>query len=51
MKGGGKWGERGREVGIGYPPVHPLKHSIIKGLQCKWQEGPLKVPFYTSLLI
>ena len=24
MKGGGKWGERGREVGIGYPPVHPL---------------------------
>ena len=28
-KGGGKWGERGREVGgrelgIGYPPVHPL---------------------------
>ena len=24
VKGGGKWGERGREVGIGYPPVHPL---------------------------
>ena len=24
LKGGGKWGERGREVGIGYPPVHPL---------------------------
>ena len=31
-RGGGKWGgkgegsggERGREVGIGYPPVHPL---------------------------
>ena len=21
--GGGKWGERGREVGVGYPPVHP----------------------------
>ena len=25
VKEGGKWGERGREVGIGYPPVHPLK--------------------------
>ena len=24
VRGGGKWGERGREVGIGYPPVHPL---------------------------
>ena len=24
VKGGGKWGERGREVGVGYPPVHPL---------------------------
>ena len=23
-RGGGKWVERGREVGIGYPPVHPL---------------------------
>ena len=23
-RGGGKWGERGREVGVGYPPVHPL---------------------------
>ena len=23
-RGGGKWDERGREVGIGYPPVHPL---------------------------
>ena len=23
-RGGGKWGERGREAGIGYPPVHPL---------------------------
>ena len=26
-RGGGKWGERGREVGIGYPPVHPLGHD------------------------
>ena len=25
VKGGGKLGERGREVGVGYPPVHPLK--------------------------
>ena len=23
-KGGGKWGERGKELGMGYPPVHPL---------------------------
>ena len=22
-RGGGKWGERGREVGIGYPPCPP----------------------------
>ena len=28
MKGGGKWGETGREVGIGYPPVHPLNMSL-----------------------
>ena len=26
-RGGGRWGERGREVGIGYPPVHPLNTS------------------------
>ena len=29
-RGGGKWGERGREVGVGYPPVHPLI-SVTKG--------------------
>ena len=23
-EGGGKWGKRGRELGMGYPPVHPL---------------------------
>ena len=23
-EGGGKWGERGRELGMGYPPVLPL---------------------------
>ena len=23
-EGGGKWVERGRELGMGYPPVHPL---------------------------
>ena len=26
-EGGGKWGERGRELGMGYPPVHPLIHK------------------------
>ena len=26
-RGGGKWGERGREVGVGYPPVHPLNNA------------------------
>ena len=26
-RGGGKRGERGREVGIGYPPVHPLQYG------------------------
>ena len=25
-EGGGKWGERGRELGMGYPPVHPLRN-------------------------
>ena len=25
-RGVGKWGERGREAGIGYPPVHPLSN-------------------------
>ena len=38
--GGGKWGrggklgERGREVGIGYPPVHPLtkQETLPKGV-------------------
>ena len=28
-KGGGKWGERGRELGMGYPPVHPLVYGLI----------------------
>ena len=27
-EGGGKWGERGRELGMGYPPVHPLKENV-----------------------
>ena len=27
VKGGGKWGERGREVGVGYSPVHPLMYA------------------------
>ena len=28
-EGGGKWGERGRELGMGYPPVHPLLTLMI----------------------
>ena len=28
-EGGGKWGERGRELGMGYPPVHPLNTAIV----------------------
>ena len=27
-EGGGNWGERGRELGMGYPPVHPLINRI-----------------------
>ena len=27
-EGGGKWGERGRELGMGYPPVHPLLNNM-----------------------
>ena len=26
-EGGGNWGERGRELGMGYPPVHPLHYG------------------------
>ena len=29
-EGGGKWGERGRELGMGYPPVHPLTFGLKK---------------------
>ena len=34
---GGKWGERGRELGIGYPPVHPsvMKHPRWLFMDCK----------------
>ena len=31
-EGGGNWGERGRELGMGYPPVHPL----IQGTRFIW---------------
>ena len=31
-EGGGNWGERGRELGMGYPPVHPLKLNGIPTL-------------------
>ena len=34
VKGGGKWGERGREVWIGYPPVHPL---ILRSVHMKFE--------------
>ena len=27
-EGGGKWGERGMELGMGYPPVHPLIKAL-----------------------
>ena len=30
-EGGGKWGERGRELGMGYPPVHPLLDKLEMG--------------------
>ena len=33
-RGGGKWGER--EVGIGYPPVHPLKQIQLECGQSSW---------------
>ena len=26
---GGNWGERGRELGMGYPPVHPLSLDML----------------------
>ena len=39
-RGGGKWGERGREVGIGYPPVHPLIFGVIlKATNSSFQKG------------
>ena len=28
-KGGGNLGERGRELGMGYPPVHPLQSGTV----------------------
>ena len=27
---GGKWGERGRELGMGYTPVHPLTTTLLE---------------------
>ena len=29
-RGGWKWGEMGREVGNGYPPVHPLHKRAVR---------------------
>ena len=34
VKGGGKWGERGREVGLGTPPVHPLNLGRLSWWLC-----------------
>ena len=48
-RGGGKWGERGREVGIGYPPVHSLSDRcmIIKiNLQCIAKQYGQKKGFF-----
>ena len=53
-EGGGNWGERGRELGMGYPPVHPLinsrkklQHILIRdwgnGKFCFWRQ-----PFLTK---
>ena len=38
-EGGGKWGERGRELGMGYLPVHPL--SIRTACESCWKKGLL----------
>ena len=35
--GGGKWGERGRELGMGYPPVHPLVTTEHDSFSCHLQ--------------
>ena len=36
-KGGGKWGERGRELGMGSPPVHPLIYNSINFIYTCYQ--------------
>ena len=41
-RGGGKWGERGREVGIGYPPVHPLITVAVICIYAQHGEDALK---------
>ena len=33
-RGGGKLEERGREVGNGYPPVHPLIYAYALIIPC-----------------
>ena len=35
-EGGGKWGKRGRELGMGYPPVHPLINRYMFLQQQLW---------------
>ena len=41
-EGGGKWGERERELGMGYPPVHPLYTSHF---EVKFTEGRKFIKF------
>ena len=48
-EGGGKWGERGRELGMGYPPVHPLKIVQIMPLSPKM--APLRVSHVLNLIV
>ena len=49
LTGGGKWGERGREVGIGYPPVHPLPDALVtKPLQPKTLAEKFQLTGYRS---
>ena len=43
-EGGGNWVERGRELGMGYPPVHPLRHS-------HFQQEKKSISIYVFVLI
>ena len=53
VKGGGKWGERGREVGVAYPPVHPLKDMASGSNQAKISDilccAGINIPLGTNM--